>query len=463
MVERDQTRPRVSVAAAPGERVLRYDGLRLRLRADQVAPLEWLGEFLGPAFSSEGEAAEREIDVELEYRTGGALPRATGDEIDCFTLDGRFERYVRCAAAPQQIVACDEESGVLLQVSAAGVKLRLARDDRKTRIATMRVLREIATFQSLGRGRLLLHAAAVAAGDRGILFSGQKHAGKTSNLLNALRHADTSYLTNDRAVLDPDDLSLWGLSTSVAVRADSLRFFPGLLTRYGDPGFESHRTLTELAATREMVPRWRRFPTGLSPAQLCSWLDVPAIPRAKLALLVFPEVAPEVATFTLAPLAPGEAAARLYEALFPAAAPGPGARAFAPLWPGARLSSGTPEACEAVAKRVPALACKLGRRAFAPESNVWRAILEHLEAGQRPVSGAVADPPDARGGDLSRPRAASRRTRRPPGEDRASRSSSASIPTRPRRCRRAGRKRTCAGCAWRRLYLRSRKLPCHRW
>jgi hypothetical protein len=362
--------------------VLRYDGLRLRLRADQAAPLEWLSEFLGPAFSSEGEAGEREIEVELEYRPDGAPPRASGEEIDCFTLDGRFERYARCAAAPQDIVAWNEERGVLLEVSAAGVKLRLARDDRKTRIAIMRVLREIATFQSLGRGRLLVHAAAVAAADRGILFAGQKAAGKTSSLLNALRQADTRYLANDRAVLAPEDSSLWGLATLVAVRADSLRFFPGLLARYGDPGFEPDRTLAELAATREMIPRSRRFPSGLSPSQLCRWLDVPAIPRAKLALLVFPEVAPELATFTLAELAPGEAAARLHGSLFPAAAPGPGAEAFAPLWPGARLSSGTPEACEAVAKCVPALACRLGARAFAPESKLWRAILGHLDPPQ---------------------------------------------------------------------------------
>ena len=379
MVERDPIRPRVSVPAAPAERVLRYDGLRLLLRADRVAPLEWLSEFLGHAFICEDEAAEREIEVELEHRSDGGLPRATGEEIDCFTMDSRFERYARCASAPDQIVACDEQSGALLRISAAGVKLRLARDDRKTRLAVLRVLRELATFQSLGRGRLLLHAAAVAAGDRGITFAGQRCAGKTSNLLNALRHANTSYLTNDRAVLAPDDLTLWGLATSVALRVESLRFFPGLLERYGDPGFESHRTLEELAATREMVPRARRFPTDLSPSQLCRWLDVPAVPRAPLSLLVFPEVAPEVATFTLARLAPVEAAARLYGALFPAAAPGPGAAAFEPLWPEARLRSGTPELCEAVARRVPALACRLGRRAFAPESNLWRAILEHLD------------------------------------------------------------------------------------
>jgi hypothetical protein len=383
MVERSQTRPLSSVAAAPAERVLRYDGLRLRLRAELAAPLEWLGEFLGPAFTCEAEAVEREIDVELAFRPDAALPRAGGDAIDCFTLDGRFERYALCAETPQQIVACDEPSGVLLEVSAAGVKLRLARDDRRTRIATMRVLREIATFQSLSRGRLLLHAAAVAAGDRGILFAGQKGAGKTSSLLNALRHGDAGYLANDRAVLAPEDLGLRGLASSVAVRADSLRFFPGLLTRYGDPGFESHRTLAELAATREMVPRWRRFPSGLSASQLCRWLGVPGIPRAKLALLVFPEVAPELATFTLARLTPAEAASRLHRALFPAAEPGPGGRAFAPLWPGVRLSPGTPETCEAVAARVPALACRLGRRAFAPESDLWRAILGHLEAAPR--------------------------------------------------------------------------------
>jgi hypothetical protein len=113
---------------------------------------------------------------------------------------------------------------------------------------------------------------------------------------------------------------------------------------------------------------------------------VPAIPRATLGLLVFPEIAPEVETFVLVRLETGEAAARLQASLFPAAAPGPGARAFAPLWPGARSSAGTPAACAAVVRRVPALVCRLGRRAFAPDTNVWRAILEQLDGGSQPSS-----------------------------------------------------------------------------
>jgi hypothetical protein len=260
MVERRSARDRLAVPEAPATLSLGYDGLDVRVRSSRSRPLAWLAEFLGPGFVG-SESAERAIELGVDYDEG--LHAVTEGEIACFTVDGRFESYGRCAER-DGTAAYDATRGVWIEVGPDRVALRLARDDWRTRAAILRVVRELATLQTLSRGRLLIHASVVAAGGRGVAFCGQKTAGKTSQLLNALRHPGTSFVTNDRASLALDSgLTVRGMPTTVSVRSDSLAYLPGLLERYGDRGFDAFLSEDEHAATKEILlrkDRHRRVP-----------------------------------------------------------------------------------------------------------------------------------------------------------------------------------------------------------
>jgi hypothetical protein len=77
-----------------------------------------------------------------------------------------------------------------------------------------------------GRGRLLIHAATVSVGGRGVMLAGASGSGK-STLAAALVTKGADYLCDEFAIVDPTDLRLIPFPKALCVKAGSF----GLVAR----------------------------------------------------------------------------------------------------------------------------------------------------------------------------------------------------------------------------------------
>lgn len=89
-------------------------------------------------------------------------------------------------------------------------------------------IRELYRVETLQRGQLLIHAGGISQNSTGILFTGQKGAGKTSILFEMLRNG-ADYLANDKVIckLTNDGIILSEIPIFIGVGV-------GTLTRYPD-------------------------------------------------------------------------------------------------------------------------------------------------------------------------------------------------------------------------------------
>jgi hypothetical protein len=110
-------------------------------------------------------------------------------------------------------------------------------------------VRELAANRAQRTGGLLLHAAAFAAGDQGIVVAGPKRAGKTTLLLHALSAASARYVSNDRVLVTADRgrAIARGVPTIVRVRRGALDRFPAVAARFASASYHHRLTLEEAA------------------------------------------------------------------------------------------------------------------------------------------------------------------------------------------------------------------------
>ncbi len=414
---------------------LSYGSLRIGVRSDDPAPLRWLREFLTPAFdaadipadaasvaeTAAGRLAVLDIDP---ARYGAVLERArarageaggaavtaaaagtaedaaaAAGEVDCFTLDGEFQRGRSWLDPDHGCVIRDGKDWAfyLTRDGSGAVTVLASADEPKARLALMRVVRELATAHALRRGCLHVHGAAVELSGRAVVFAGPRRSGKSTLLLHVLLSGSggsggsggVRYLTNDRLLVDVerDPPEARAMPTVVTLRQETLATFPGFRARLRSAGYRLGRTLAELAArdaagaSRPLPPGEGRGegaagpscphvtapppPASLSPAQHCALAGVEATGATRLASIVFPSLAPDVARFEVRPLPPGEAARRLGASLLLAGLPERSAAAFdGPEPPFVREASALEALCGALAERVPCLDVRLGPDAY---------------------------------------------------------------------------------------------------
>ena len=137
---------------------LRYNGYRVAVRSSDPTTLAWLEAFLAPSFELE-DGNDFDCDVSLhedpaEYETlyqGG--PALCGTRVACFTQDGRFRLHPVWLGRGEEKVIYDEEFQVFYCFSGkqAAVRILAAHQTVRTRIPLMRVVRELATGDSLQR------------------------------------------------------------------------------------------------------------------------------------------------------------------------------------------------------------------------------------------------------------------------------------------------------------------------
>lgn len=369
------------------EAVLALGGLRV-LAAAAPGHLEWLEEFLGPAFVHADchEADWRVSLVEDRERYRQALARGpSGGTLEAFAFDAKVVGLPRWRTETADTSLFDAARGLLFEVTYAtrAVTLWTEPGNADGRIALMRILRELGINRAQRRGGLLLHAAAMAVGDRGIVITGPKGAGKTSLLIHALRAGSARYVSNDRVVV-PAAASrpvATGVPTIVALRRGTLDLFPSLAARVAASGYAYRLTQEEAVAAGLRSADARGKPDSLSPAQLCRLLDVPPLACTEIAAIVFPRITGEPGTFALRRLTEAEVAEEIPDMLFGVRGGRYTSSVFAdPADPPPPDLGALTARCRDIASRLPCVECRLGLEAFdAPSAadDLIAAILRH--------------------------------------------------------------------------------------
>lgn len=272
---------------------LRYAERIVSVRAPK-ADLVWLAEFLAPWFETASTArCEAQVhlirdDQRVQALEASRSAAATGP-VEAFAMDGGMQTLPewRGAGKAPDIgelstedfeaprVAFDEALAAYYLVRGSHAKTQIEivtrTDARKARIALMKAVRELAMSETIAAGHPLLHGAALAFGDRGILIAGPKRAGKTTLLVHGLL-AGGQLVSNDRVVLrnetDGTALAL-GMPTVLSVRPMTLAALPELEARLELGRFDHLHSLAEIESGRAPLRPRPGKPRNLSSAQLC--------------------------------------------------------------------------------------------------------------------------------------------------------------------------------------------------
>jgi hypothetical protein len=371
---------------------LRYGTIQIRVESDDVSHLEWLREFLTPAFDVV-ETLRPDWTVRLVTDPVGYAdvlrrgPDPGGRDVPCFSLDSGTVRLPLWTTLGAGWFVLDGQSGAFLLLGARGVVQILTSGERPAvRNALMRVVRELAMAGARQRGGLVLHAAGVAAGERVILIAGPKGGGKTTLLVHLLRAPGTRFVANDRAVVSIDGSApaARGLPTIVKLLHESAEWFPGLLSRLRRSAYHHRLTMAE-AHRRE--PRRGTAPSkalwSVSPAQFCSLVDTIPVAGGPLGGVVFPCLTGRSGSIAWRRLSSAEAAAAMAGAQLGSlhgVPPEGGVPAWMleaehPATPTPTRAPGTDwDRCRALAARVPVFEIALGHDAYADASSASRLL-----------------------------------------------------------------------------------------
>jgi len=356
----------------------RYGPARIDVEANDPGAVRWLREFLIPWFEAcPPGASDFSVRLTVSAPAFHALERQQAAAMvhprACFCLDSQLVELPSWTDAEGTVIA-DARLGCCYRLRPGSVEIVARPGSPRLRIGLMRVVRELAALRMLGEvGCLDLHAAAFAVKDRAILLVGPKGAGKTTLLVSALGSGRASLLANDRVFVetDQDPRRAFGVPTLVSIRPDTLERFPVL--RSSVPGGTSLLHAAEIEAhaaggSGDATPG--KF--SLSPAQLAEQLGAGSLPCAPIAAIVFPEIFPKQSGWSLTPVAPQEAGARLRENLYGARLGPRTTTVFEEIVDGRPPHRREPaEQVDRLARSLPAFACRLGPDAYRDGADAW--------------------------------------------------------------------------------------------
>jgi len=278
-------------------RAFRYSGLSVAVESPEACDLDWLEEFLAPAFTRISAATcDRRVTLDIDAARHAAMlalgPGPSQLPAVCFVMDS----HVLCVQEwrgtdPCERVVFDAEHQVFYRVHAQTGDVEVlapARRDR-ARMALMRAVRELAMVKAIETGGLLLHGAAFAAGARGVVLAGPKGAGKTTLLLYLLRDAGAALIANDRVLvkLDEGRPLLRGMPTVVKIRRGTLALFPALATALADGAYDHTRSVRESDRAPDGALSGSDETARLTLAQLSKATGSTTQAQAELSRLVF--------------------------------------------------------------------------------------------------------------------------------------------------------------------------------
>lgn len=364
--------------------------LCVRVTSSDAATLDWLGEFLGPAFPPADAASvpHHAIAVEfnsIDYENCVRTAPEAAEEIDCFTLDQRYGRCRSWLDSARRRLIHDSNTGCLYihdERDRHALTILTTNRATRSRLGLLRVVRELATAHALRLGYLHLHAAAVETGGRTVAFGGPRMSGKSTLLLHALASAEARFMTGDRLVVDTAGgrSIAHAMPTIVTLRQEALDAFPLLRSRLEASGYEW--SLTKAESSNRGGPHERRASEeparslpAVSPSQLCDLMRVPATGAGSLGLMAFPRITSDESVGGVRALSAEEAAGRIRSSLFLASVPERIPAAFdGDVPPFVRDAAALDALAVALAGQVRCVEVSLGRR-----GPVWDQIVEHLQ------------------------------------------------------------------------------------
>ena len=284
---------------------LRFLGSRIEVFSEDRSLLAWLEEFLAPHFAV-GCDQRHEIREawSVEMRTSEAdyceletaCARQEHSSIPAFLRDDDWE-YVRdCGERGEERLFLRDAHEIFYGVNARIQRVRVYRRKANptSRVAAMKVVREVGMRELWHDGKLMLHAAAFAAGGNGCLILGPKGAGKTTLLTYLLQSGGVSYLTNDRAALVETEtgFSIRGIPTIVSVRSGTTSLFPFLHEGQKRLRYRHLQTREEAQNPDLSSPVSRKMleEPDLSPSQYTTHLQCRTTAEARLAAVIIPNV-----------------------------------------------------------------------------------------------------------------------------------------------------------------------------
>jgi hypothetical protein len=310
----------------------RYSDVTIGVASPEPSHIAWLEEFLTPAFGvTEPEGCDRWVVLDTDPTRHAAAvgrgPSPTHASVPCFVLDSRTECHPEWSGSGlDEWVLFDPGCQAFYHVDRRHGHVRILATSQSgpTRLALMRVVREL-TMASILRGSgLVLHGAALATRDGGVILAGPKRAGKTTLLMHALQVGGTAFVTNDRVLVWNVDgrVVLRGMPSIVMIRAETLATFPVVAARIRDAGYHHSWTLAESRSTAARTRRPRRDGgASLTPRQFCAVTSVAPLAEVDAWRLVFPRVNSALSGLHIEPLDAEIATLRLREALFAATSP----------------------------------------------------------------------------------------------------------------------------------------------
>jgi hypothetical protein len=284
--------------------------------------LDWLSEFLSPAFgvTDAPPAGAAQAQVRLER----GLDRERGDRSApaavAFAFDSGPVR-LPTSLIPGGVRLHNLHRPIDLDVTTRGstVHARYDGEAEDARAVVMRVVREYAHNRWLHGGGLVLHAAGIVTGGSAVAVAGGKGAGKTTLLLALLGLPGVDYLSNDRLLVDLGEAPVARAApTIVSLREGTRGLLPNVARRLADCG--DYRETAARRASRGPAPPladqgiWR-----LAPAQLCAALERRLVPAATLGAVLFLEDQAAPDRGVVRRLEPEAASTRLAEATLCAA------------------------------------------------------------------------------------------------------------------------------------------------
>ncbi|MEM1112439.1 MAG: hypothetical protein AAGI11_11080 [Pseudomonadota bacterium] len=361
------------MSSVKAKRYFSYEGLTICVQADAVSHLDWLEEFLCPAYSTRETGITPEIEIQLEtdeacfnalYEKGPGEP---ADEHPIFVLDTRVVELPAWHGRDKQLTLYQESTSTFFEISQDRRRVRLiSRAVPRCRIPLMRVLREFTMNHCMQQGGVFLHASAVAYGDAGLLIVGSKRAGKTSLMTHFLRNTSAAYIANDRVYINPREvpLSMRGMPTIASIRAAMPALFPGMQEQLDNSFYHHHRTIDECRGRAHATQSKQGIRYSLSPAQMLDLHAADARPSVRPQALLFPRVSASERGVRILPLSSAEISRRIPTALYGISTLG---KHPVVLSTGAEFAASVKELlmrCERVAASLPCFEVLLGQEAY---------------------------------------------------------------------------------------------------
>jgi Ser/Thr protein kinase RdoA (MazF antagonist) len=302
-------RRRRTVWAKPGAMLdkrlsLRFLSTRIEVFSEDKSLLSWLEEFLAPHFAVGFDLHENREAWSVEMRASesdyreveATCTRREHAPVGAFLRDEDWEYARDCGQrGDERLFFCDTQEivyGVGAGIERIQVYSRQA--NPTSRLAMMKVVRELAMRQLWHRGKLMLHAAAFASESSGCAIVGPKGAGKTTLLTYMLQAKGVSYVTNDRAALVETDngFIIRGIPTIVSIRSSTTSLFPILRDGQKRRRYRHHQTREEAWAGDLSRPAPQKIleEPDLSPAQYTAHLQCATTTEAQLTAVLVPKL-----------------------------------------------------------------------------------------------------------------------------------------------------------------------------